>query len=483
MENLQRKALPLSRQKRQAIITFILICGDILAIGGAFWLAYQLRFTVLPYLAPFSEAAYRQLVFGTIPVWLAIFAVFQLYNPHNLFGGVQEYSRAFNAVTAGIFALVVYGFVSRDAFTISRGWLVISWLLALILVIGLRFSIRRVIYAARRRGHLLTPALIIGANDEGRALAEQLRNWPSSGLYITGFIDNHKPLGSFVSNGYKVVGRLDDLEAITKKKDIEELIIAPTALERNELVGVFQTFNPNPEINLRLSSGIFELLNTGLRIKELANVPLVEVSHSRITGIDALMKVVIDYSVAAVALVLLSPLLLLITLAVKLDSPGPAIYRRKVMGSNGNPFDAFKFRTMHVNGHEILADHPELQDILDQEAKLKDDPRITRVGNLLRKFSLDELPQFYNVILGQMSVVGPRMISPPEMAHYGKWGMNLLTVKPGITGLWQISGRSDVSYEERVRLDMHYIRNWSLWMDIYIILATVPAVLRKKGAY
>lgn len=483
MENLRRKALPLSRQKRQAIITFVLIFGDILAIGGAFWLAYQLRFTVLPYLAPFSEASYRQLVFGMIPVWLAIFAVFQLYNPHILFGGVQEYSRVFSAVTAGIFALIVYGFLGREEITISRGWLVISWFLALVLVLGLRFMMRRVVYFARRSGRLLSPALIVGANDEGCALAEQLRNWPSSGLYITGFIDDNRPMGSFVSNGYKVVGRLDDLESVIDKKNVEELIIAPTALTRNQLITIFQAFNPNPDLNLRLSSGIFEVLNTGLRVKELANVPLVEVSHSRVTGIDAILKFIIDYAVATAGLILLSPLMVLIAALVKLDSPGPVIYRRKVMGTNGTPFDAFKFRTMRINGHEILAAYPELQEQLEQDAKLKDDPRVTRLGNILRKFSLDELPQFINVLLGQMSVVGPRMISPPEMVHYGKWGMNLLTVKPGITGLWQISGRSDVSYEERVRLDMQYIRNWSIWTDIYIILATIPAALRKKGAY
>jgi len=138
---------------------------------------------------------------------------------------------------------------------------------------------------------------------------------------------------------------------------------------------------------------------------------------------------------------------------------------------------------MYVNGDKILDANPELKQELERNHKLKNDPRITRIGAILRKFSLDELPQFLNVLGGQMSVVGPRMISPGEISEYSQLGMNLLTVKPGITGLWQISGRSDVSYSERVRLDMYYVRNWSIWLDVQILLRTIPAVLSRRGAY
>ncbi len=138
---------------------------------------------------------------------------------------------------------------------------------------------------------------------------------------------------------------------------------------------------------------------------------------------------------------------------------------------------------MRVDGDQILAEHPELRTQLAQDHKLKDDPRVTRVGHILRKTSLDELPQVFNVLRGQMSIVGPRMISPDEHAKYGRWDMNLLTVKPGITGLWQVSGRSDLSYDERVRLDMNYIRNWTIWEDLRILLQTVPVVVLGRGAY
>jgi lipopolysaccharide/colanic/teichoic acid biosynthesis glycosyltransferase len=153
------------------------------------------------------------------------------------------------------------------------------------------------------------------------------------------------------------------------------------------------------------------------------------------------------------------------------------------MGLNGQEFYAFKFRTMCVNGNEILAQYPDLLDQLKTDHKLKADPRVTRVGRVLRKFSLDELPQLFNILKRQMSVVGPRIISPEEVSQYGQWGMNLLTVHPGLTGLWQVSGRSDVTYQERVGMDMTYIRNWSIWSDFQILVATIPAVVQGRGAY
>jgi lipopolysaccharide/colanic/teichoic acid biosynthesis glycosyltransferase len=153
------------------------------------------------------------------------------------------------------------------------------------------------------------------------------------------------------------------------------------------------------------------------------------------------------------------------------------------MGLNRTQFDALKFRTMRIDGAAILAANPELMDELATTHKIRGDPRITRVGWVLRKYSLDELPQLFNVLKGEMSLVGPRMISPPELSAYGQWAVNLLTVRPGLTGLWQVSGRSDVPYEERVRLDMFYIRNYSIWLDLQLIFRTLPVVLSGKGAY
>ncbi|MBP7693754.1 MAG: exopolysaccharide biosynthesis polyprenyl glycosylphosphotransferase, partial [Anaerolineales bacterium] len=234
---------------------------------------------------------------------------------------------------------------------------------------------------------------------------------------------------------------------------------------------------------LRLSSGLYEIITTGLQVQELGYVPLVNVNKVRLTGLDSIAKLTLDYCLTIPGIIAIAPLLGLIALAIALDSPGPVIYRRRVMGLNGKQFDAYKFRTMHVNGDRILDQHPDLKAELARNHKLKNDPRVTRAGRFLRKLSLDELPQLFNVLLGEMSLVGPRMIAPQEMAQYNQWGLNLLTVRPGLTGLWQVSGRSDVSYEDRVRLDMYYVRNWTIWLDLQILFQTLPAVLRSRGAY
>lgn len=221
------------------------------------------------------------------------------------------------------------------------------------------------------------------------------------------------------------------------------------------------------------------------RRMEVATLEAVKTTTSQIENkrLGQALKVVLDYAITLPALLFLLPLLAIIALAVKLDSAGPIIYRRRVLGKDGREFDAFKFRTMFVNGDEILAQYPKLRAELDRNYKLKADPRVTRMGQLLRKFSLDELPQLFNILKQDMSLVGPRIITRNELDKYGQWGETLMTVMPGLTGLWQVSGRSDTSYDERVSLDMEYIHNWSIWMDVKIVLRTVPAVLKGDGAY
>ena len=194
-------------------------------------------------------------------------------------------------------------------------------------------------------------------------------------------------------------------------------------------------------------------------------------------------KLIVDYAIVIPALIFIAPLLLILALLVKLDSPGPVVYRRRVLGRNGRQFDAFKFRTMYVNGDEILARHPQLEAQLVQEQKLKHDPRVTRVGAFLRKFSLDELPQLLNVLRREMSLIGPRIITPAELGLYGRWGKTRLQVLPGITGWWQVNGRANTTYSQRIHLDVTYIYNWSIWLDVKILLMTIPAVLRGDGAY
>jgi exopolysaccharide biosynthesis polyprenyl glycosylphosphotransferase len=476
--------LSLATQRR--LLRVGLLGLDATMLLAAFGTAYGIRFlTDWSFFRPDaaeSPAFYGSLVVALLPLWLLVFLVVGLYNEHNLLGGTREYALVFNGVSAGML-LVVFASFLYPGFVVARAWLLLSWLLAFVFVAVARFWVRRLVYVLRTRGYFLSPALIVGVSDEALALAEQLVSWRTSGLHVLGFVTPGPSVGQRVFRNLYVVGGLGDLEGMIDRFRVEEIVIATSALSRAELVDLFRRFASRSNVQLRLSSGLFEVVTTGIEVKELAYVPLVNVHPVRLTGVDVVLKTLLDYSIAIAVCVLLSPLYLALALAVRLDSPGPILHRRRVLGLGGREFDALKFRTMYNDGEAILARHTALQDELSRSHKLRHDPRVTRVGRLLRRFSLDELPQLFNVLLGQMSVVGPRMISPAEHSEYHQWDMNLLTVRPGITGLWQVSGRSEVSYQERVQLDMSYIRNWTIWLDLQILLQTLPAVLRGRGAY
>lgn len=462
-----------------------LVVSDAIALATAFGLAYVIRFkTGVPLLEtpPHSVAFYSGLVFWALPVWLGIFALYHLYDRQHVLNGFQEYTAVLNACTAGMMAIVVISFLDVTLY-ISRGWLLLVWALSMLLVASSRFVIRRVVRRLRARGYLVTPTVIVGANEEGRALAEQLLGDPGSGAEVVGFVDGKRVPGTPVVGGLTVLGSLGDLARIVRAGEATEIVVATTALTRDELLDLYRAYGHVDDVEIRLSSGLFEVLTTGVRVHEVSCIPMVTPQRVRITGVDALLKLSVDHLGAAIGLILLSPLLLLLAILVKLDSPGPVFHRRRVLGRHGRPFDALKFRTMVVNADAILASDPRLREAFQSGHKLREDPRVTRLGGLLRRTSLDELPQLVNVLRGEMSLVGPRMIAPDEAERYGKWQLNLLTVKPGITGPWQVHGRSDLPYDERVRLSMHYIRNYSIWLDLEILIRTVGVVLQGKGAY
>jgi exopolysaccharide biosynthesis polyprenyl glycosylphosphotransferase len=463
-----------------------LVINDVLMIGLAFLAAYYVRFSLdlglFRAVVFLSYNYYQMLSLFLIPVWIVIFAISGLYRRSNLLGGTAEYSLVFRATGAGILALIILSFLI-PGFILSRGWLALAWISAFLFVGSGRFIIRRIVYAIRKRGYFLTPAIIVGANQEGIALAAQLMSWQTSGLQVAGFVDDKAQSGSKIYGPLNCLGDTSQLDRLIRKHHVGELILSNSALSRDDMLGLFKKYGLASDLNLHISSGLFEIITTGMDVREFAYVPLVRVRKARLNGIDRFFKLLLDYAFAIPSLFFMLPLLFVIGLIVKLDSPGPVFHRRTVMGMNGSRFDAFKIRTMHVNGDEILAQYPNLEQQLAQEHKLKDDPRVTRVGRFLRKASLDELPQIINVLKRDMSLVGPRIIAPGEMSNYGDWGLNLLTVPPGITGLWQISGRSNLGYQERVQLDMHYIRNWSIWLDLQILWRTIPAVILGRGAY
>jgi exopolysaccharide biosynthesis polyprenyl glycosylphosphotransferase len=469
------------------IYGLVLMILDAAMIGLSFRLAYFVRFeTGLPIfqIDVIPNIVYYERITVLIAItWLIVFRAAGLYQKENLLGGPDEYGIVFRATTIAMLLIVIFGFL-QPIFIIARGWLLMAWLFSFLLISLGRFLLRRVVYHLRSYGYFVSRAVIIGANDEGLMLANQLSNWQYSGLHILGFIDKKFLPYETPLKGMRVLGNMEHLDQVIEEYDVDELILASSSIStRDKLLEIFQKYGVSDDVNIRMSSGLYEIITTGLKVREYAFVPLVCVNKVRLTGFDNFMKIMLDYGLTIPALIVLSPLFLLLAIAIRLDSPGPILYRRRVMGVNNRQFDAFKFRTMRIDGEEILAKSPELQKELAETHKLKNDPRITRIGRILRKFSLDELPQFFNVIRYEMSLVGPRMIHPDEMKEYKRWGLNLLTVRPGITGLWQVSGRSDLSYQDRIRLDMHYIRNWSIWLDLQLLWQTIPAVLKGRGAY
>ncbi len=475
------------RHMQWKLYTAGLVIVDIIMIGLAFRLAYFVRFQLS--IGIFYKKIdpnlifYQGVAFILILVLLIIFLLMGLYDREKLLGGTKEYSMVFNGITFGMMLVIAFGFMDPN-FILARGWLLMAWILSFLFTSIGRFSLRRVIYALRHKGYYLTSAIIVGANNEGISLAEQLNGWRESGFHILGFIDKKLPFGTQVLKDLYVLGTVDQLKELIKRYEIEELILASSAISsRDKMLEIFQEYGVSSNVNVRMSSGLYEIITTGLTVKEFAYVPLVGVNKVRLTGIDEFLKYSLDILLTIPALILLAPIMLFIAIAIKLESPGSVIYYRRVMGMHGEEFNAFKFRTMYEHGDEILDQYPELHNELARNFKLKDDPRVTKIGWFLRKTSLDELPQLINVVRREMSLVGPRIITPAEVEKYEKWDINLMTVRPGITGLWQVSGRSDVTYEERVRLDMHYIRNWTIWLDIQLLFQTIPAVLRRRGAY
>jgi exopolysaccharide biosynthesis polyprenyl glycosylphosphotransferase len=471
------------RQHEQRLLVIGLLLTDATVVILSFAISYAIRFW--SGFGVFDDGTIKPdfyaLVVGLlVPAYLALFHIYGLYNRANLLGGTAEYARLFNAVTTGLLLVIFINFI-QPAFVVARAWLLLAWLLMLVLGIVCRFLARRVVYSLRHTGQFLDRTLIVGANPEGLAVAEQLMQAKSSGAQIVGFIDDYLPVGSEPIPGAAVLGNSTTFSSLVTLHGIDIIVIANNAITRERLIHVYGGLDALQHVEVRLASGMFEMLTTGVRVREEGCVPLVVLNKTRITGIHLLCKTALDYVLAFTALTMLVPLFIVLALLIKRDSPGPVIYRRRVVGQGKREFDAFKFRTMHLADDKLLT--PEQKRELEETGKLKEDPRVTRIGAFIRRYSIDELPQLFNVLLGEMSLIGPRMITMKELEKFGKWQHNLATVKPGLTGLWQVSGRSDLSYEERVRLDMYYIRNHSIWLDLQILIQTIPALITGRGAY
>jgi exopolysaccharide biosynthesis polyprenyl glycosylphosphotransferase len=283
-------------------------------------------------------------------------------------------------------------------------------------------------------------------------------------------------------NGLPVLGRVAELRDLIQESGAECVFVAASALTVTEMGAVAKAVRLEG-IEVRITASLPEVLSSRLSVQPFGGVMALSLKPVRLTGSQAIAKRAFDLVVSSIGLLLLSPFLAAMAIAVRFSSPGPVLYRQRRIGKRGRPFTMLKFRSME-NGAEAHVEELRLEHgVADVMFKLPDDPRVTAVGQMLRRFSLDELPQLFNVLRGEMSLVGPRPPLPEEVAMYEDWQFDRLEVRPGITGLWQVSGRSELSFEECVRLDLFYIENWSLAYDHYIIAKTIPVLFSRRGAY
>jgi len=419
----------------------------------------------------------------TFPVIFILFMnIVQLYSRRMPF--YAEVQMLFKACCYSIFTVVLVMYLAQISAATSRLFVAIFGVLSFIYLSVFRYITKRFMTNHKL---LSIPVLIIGAGKTAEILAKAITNDAGMGYRIIGLLEDNKVQEGILEQ-YPVLGTFSDVERVIKKSSVERVFIAAPGMDPEKLgllifkvqplvkkLAVIPSISGAPMSNVEVESMFYEQLLI-LRMKNhLENFW------------NVFIKTVFDYTLTIIGTMLISPILAFIAIKIKMDSPGPVIYDGYRLGKNGKLFRCYKFRSMYCNGDEILEqyfkEHPEMYADWKKYHKLENDPRVTPFGAFMRRTSLDELPQIFNVLLGHMSLVGPRPYLPSEKEEMGELADTVLIAKPGITGYWQTSGRSEVSFINRVKMDCWYICNWNLWIDIVMLFKTFAVVLNKKGAY
>lgn len=415
---------------------------------------------------------------AAIPAWLGIFANQRLYNTRFIGRRIDEFRRVVNASLLGTVTVAIVA----NAFGIlpSRGGLVLLGVSAVVVVTIEREIARRMFLRLRAGGRMVRTVVIAGANPEGRDIAAMLQAEPWLGYEVVGFVDDHAP-GPEPVPGVPLLGGVAELPGILHEYPTASVIVAASAVE-SAVTNRLARDLLDQGVHVELSSTLRDISSQRLTVRPLGRFPIVYVEPVTRGGWRAWAKRTFDVVGAGLGLILMAPILAAVAVVVKLDSRGPVLFRQVRVGRDSEPFSVLKVRTMVVDAEARLAELRELNEADGPLFKMANDPRITRVGRFLRATSLDELPQLWNVLRGDMSLVGPRPALPHETEEWDALLTQRLRVKPGITGMWQVSGRSDTSFEDYTRLDLYYVDNWSLATDLAILAKTVPVVLLRKGA-
>lgn len=413
-------------------------------------------------------------------LWVVAAAASRAYEQRFIGNGSEEYRRVFNAAIryGAVVAAVAFGFAAP----IPRGYVVVSFPLATAGVLVGRYVARQLLHAKRRRGRCQHRVLLVGTERSISELVRQVRRDTYAGFRVVGACLDRSTDDTI--DGVPVVGTSQTiLDALWTTGANTVAITAWSILSQQQLRKLAWDLEGS-DIDVLVAPALTDVTGPRIHIRPVAGLPLLHIEQPEFTGGRRVLKGGFDLLVASSALLLLSPLLLTIALIIRLTSPGPALFRQVRVGKGGREFEILKFRSMRVTAEAELAALMAQNEANDGVLfKIRNDPRITPIGAWLRRFSLDEVPQLINVLRRQMSLVGPRPPLPDEVRQYGDDVHRRLLVKPGLTGLWQVSGRSDLPWEEAVRLDLDYVENWSLALDLSILWKTGAAVLSRRGAY
>jgi exopolysaccharide biosynthesis polyprenyl glycosylphosphotransferase len=416
----------------------------------------------------------------SLPLWILVFLHYGLYRTRYITDQLEEFRRIVHAVAASVLGLAAVGFLSK--LWIARSWLLLFFASAVVVLSVERRLIRTLFGTLRRRGLLLRPVVIVGGNAEAIALSATLVNNPVIGYRVVGFVADTAPVGSYLLDHKPVLGEVDQVVDVVRRCNASGALVATSAIDlevTNRLARRLNEAGYYAELSLSLRG----IAPQRLAVRALGHYQVASIGPVQRSGWRGMAKRALDVGGAAAGLLLTAPVLALIAVAIKLNSSGPMLFRQVRVGRDGKPFRMLKFRTMVRNAEALMADLVQQNEVDGPLFKLKNDPRVTRVGHILRRFSLDEFPQLWNVLRGEMSLVGPRPALPREVTGWEPDLHQRLRVKPGITGMWQVNGRSNASFEDYVRLDLYYVDNWSLLTDLAIIVKTVVTVLRRHGAY
>jgi exopolysaccharide biosynthesis polyprenyl glycosylphosphotransferase len=434
-----------------------------------------------PFIQPFTVFLLRRYAliysFWGITTML-LFNIYNLYRTQREITILEEILSVWKVIMFSSLSTGAIVFFSKTI-TLSKPIYVINFILLSIMLAGWRTIKRRVIRYLIVRGYDNFNVLIVGAGNAGKKLADEIDQRPYLGFKIVGFLDDDKEKQT--TNGYKVLGGISEFAKIAQQNFVDEVLVTiPGAREKiSQLIRQSKLLN----VSLKIIPDQFDSSIHHLNGSTIGYIPVLEYIDKKIHGTEMATKRIMDLVLSGIGLILLLPLFIILVILIKMDSKGPAFYVSKRYGKKGRIFNFYKFRSMVVNAASMLSRLKDKNEADGPIFKMKNDPRITRIGRFIRKYSLDELPQLWNVFKGDMSIVGPRPLPLDQVENSDLKQLKRLGIKPGITGLWQVRGRSDASFRRLIRWDDWYIKNWSLGLDLRILAQTFPVVLKGKGAY